>query len=59
MLIARSAPHPAIKKTPRGGMKIVKMMRRICEIMLAVVLVELWASAMRGWMDLDVNDGRD
>jgi len=37
---------------------MVKMIKRSCEIMLAVVLVELWASAMRGRADLDVDDKR-
>ena len=35
------------------------MIKRICEIMLAVVLVELWASVVRVWMDFDVDDNRE
>jgi len=37
---------------------MVKMIKRSCEIMLAVVLVELWALAMRGRADFDVDDKR-
>jgi hypothetical protein len=36
MLIKRSAPHPAIMKTPTGGKRTVIIIRRICEIMLRV-----------------------
>ena len=43
-------------KTPTGGRNMVKMIKRSCEIMLAFVLVELWTSVMRRWMDLDVDD---
>lgn len=37
---------------------MVKMIKRSCEIMLAVVLVELWASVGRVWMNFDVGDKR-
>jgi hypothetical protein len=36
MLINKSAPQPAIMNTPNGGTNMVIMIRRICEIMLAV-----------------------
>lgn len=58
MLMRRSAPQPAMKKTPRGGtgrgvshgrtttaqliedsLKMVMMMRRMAEIMLACLVV--------------------
>jgi hypothetical protein len=52
-LIIKSAPQPAIMNTPIGGAKMVIMIRRICEIMLAVCLVVFviaWVSAMRRWI---------
>jgi hypothetical protein len=37
MLMRRSGPQPATRKTPTGGRKIVMMMSRIAEIIVAVV----------------------
>jgi hypothetical protein len=33
--IAKSAPQPASMKTPTGGIRIVMIIRRMCEIMFA------------------------
>jgi hypothetical protein len=51
MLINKSAPQPAIMNTPIGGANMVKTIRRICEIMLAVCCVGCsLMSAMGRWI---------